>query len=74
MALQLDRLGLLLCFLSSVLIALSVGRPPSEIYQLDERDRKIQIAAIVRPRFLFVGLAMLVLGFLASLAARFIGS
>jgi hypothetical protein len=71
MALQLDRVGLLLCFLSSVLIALSIGQPPSEIYQSDERGRKIQIAAITHPRFLIAGLIMLVLGFFASLAATF---
>jgi hypothetical protein len=74
MALQLDRVGLLLCSLSSVLIALSIGRPPSEIYQDDERGRKIQIAAITRPRFLIAGLILLVLGFLASFAATFVGS
>lgn len=72
MALLLNRLGLFFCCLSSVLIALSLGRPPSEIYQPDERGRKIQIAAITRPRFLIAGLVMLALGFVASFAATFV--
>jgi hypothetical protein len=64
----LNRVGLLLNFVGSVLIALSVGKPPSEAYQTDNRGRKISFAVISRPWALW-GLVILIFGFAASLIA-----
>jgi drug/metabolite transporter (DMT)-like permease len=68
----LNRVGLFASFVASVLIALSIDRLPSEAYQADERGRKIQIAAIRRPRFLRWGLILLALGFAISFVATFL--
>jgi hypothetical protein len=44
----LDRAGLLLNFVGSVLIAFSINRLPSEAYQ-EVKGRKVQIAAVLHP-------------------------
>ncbi len=71
MALWCNRVGLIVSFIGSIVIAWSVGRLPSEAYQIDDQGKKIQIAAFRRGRFI-AGVALLAVGFAILLAASFI--
>jgi len=66
-----NRLGLIVSFIGSLVIAWSVGQLPSEAYQIDEQGRKIQIAAFRRNRFV-AGVILLAIGFAILFAASFI--
>jgi len=71
MAVYVNRLGLLLSFVGSLLIAISFGRPPSEFYQI-HRGRKVSLAAFSYPWALYLGLALLIVGFGLSLLATWL--
>jgi hypothetical protein len=70
MALWMDRLGLFMNLVGSILIAISFGRPPSEFYQI-LGGHKISMAAFLRPWALYLGIALLIGGFALSLVATF---
>jgi hypothetical protein len=67
----LNRVGLSLSFLGSLLIAFSIGEPPSQVYQ-DYRGRRVSLAAFSRPWALRLGLALLSFGFGLSLIATYL--
>ncbi len=82
MSLCLNRIGLFLNVVGSILIALSFGKPESEAYQEVERCwvakaigmrpfRKQSLAAFTHPLALYAGIVLVILGFTLSLAATF---
>lgn len=71
MGLWLNRAGLLLGFIGSVLIAISFGRPPSEAYQV-YKGRKLSLAAFSYPWALYLGLTLLSSAFVLSLVATWL--
>ena len=71
MAVWCNRVGLIVSFIGSIVIAWSVGQLPSEAYQTDDQGRKIQVAAFRRCRFI-VGLTLLAAGFAILLLASFV--
>ncbi len=70
-ALWLNRVGLALSFLGSVLVAISFGKLPSSAYQ-DYKGRRVSLAAFSHPWALYFGLAILSLGFALSLIATWL--
>ncbi len=62
MGVWVNRLGLLLSFVGSLLMAISFGKPPGEIYQI-HRGRKVSLAAFSYPWALYLGLGLLIVGF-----------
>lgn len=82
MALWLNRAGLFMNVVGSILIAISFGRPESEAYQNVERHwlakaigmsptRRQSLAAFTHPVALYAGIVLVILGFSLSLCATF---
>lgn len=71
MSVCVNRLGLLLSFFGSLLIAISFGKPPAEAYQI-HRGRKISLAAFSYPWALYLGLGLLIAGFGLSFLATWL--
>ena len=84
MGVWLNRVGLSLNVVGSILIALSFGKPESEAYQEVSRSwvstalfgmspfRKQSLAAFTHPLALYLGIVLVILGFAVSLAATFL--
>jgi len=66
-----NRIGLIVGFIGTVVLALSVTKLPSEAYQEDDRGRRIQIAAF-RPARAWIGLVLILIGFAFLLAGSFV--
>jgi len=65
-------MGLTLNFIAAILIALSIGKCPTEVYQEDEKGRKIHLTAMVHPLGFRVGIILLIFGFFLQFASAFI--
>lgn len=62
-----DRVGLLLNFVGTVLLAFSFGRNLEGAYQRDTNGRKVELASFTHPRRFRVGVALVAFGFLVQL-------
>jgi hypothetical protein len=65
-------IGLILNFIAAILIAFSIGKCPSEVYQDDEKGRKIHLAAMTHPLVFKFGIILLILGFFLQFVSVFI--
>ena len=68
----LNRAGLILNFLGSVLVAFSIGANLADAHQLDEKGRKVQLASFLHPLWFRLGLLLLAVGFIVQLVSTFI--
>ena len=57
------KLGIILNFVGTVLIAFSFGSNLGEAHQTDRKGRKVYLAAFLHPRLFCVGMLLLALGF-----------
>jgi hypothetical protein len=60
------RIGLILSFIGTILVAVSVGRNPGDASQ-EVNDAPVYLASILRPNFFRGGMGVLGLGFLLQL-------
>lgn len=67
-----NRLGLILGLVGSLMITFAVGKPPSEVYQLDEHGKKVGFATFRRPRLLRWGVPLLAVGFALAFVSTFL--
>jgi hypothetical protein len=63
----LGRIGLILNFAGTVLVALSFGRNLGAAYQTDDRGRRIYLASFLYPNLFRLGLGLAAVGFLLQL-------
>ncbi len=65
----LTKAGLVLNILGTFMIAFSFGKNLGEAYQLDKKGRKIFLASFLYPRLFYLGLILIILGFVLQLLA-----
>jgi hypothetical protein len=63
----LSRIGIILNFSGTIMVAFSVGKNPEDAYSEDKKGRPIYLASILYPRFLRLGLGVIAVGFLLQL-------
>ena len=65
-------IGLTLNFVAAIFVALSIDKCPSEVYQEDEKGRKIHLTAMVHPLGFKIGLILLIFGFFLQFVSVFV--
>lgn len=64
-----ERLGLVLNILGTIMIALSFGKNPDNANRLDEKGRKVYLASFLHPKLFMWGLVVIVVGFVLQFIA-----
>jgi hypothetical protein len=62
-----SKMGLVLNFVGTLLIAISFGRNLEDAHQVDDKGRKVHLASLLRPRAFRFGIILVILGFLLQL-------
>ena len=62
MVMYLAKIGLVLNVVGTIMVALSFGKNLAEAHQMDEKGRRIYLAAFRYPKLFYWGLAILVIG------------
>jgi len=61
------KIGLLLNIAGTIMIALSFGKNLENAHQSDRKERKIYLASFLHPRLFYVGLILVIIGFILQL-------
>lgn len=65
----LARIGLILNFIGTVLLAFSFGRNLDNAHQTDAQGNPVYLASFLHPWFFYGGLAVIAVGFLLQLVS-----
>ena len=66
-SITLAKVGLILNFIGTIMIALSFGKNLEEAHQEDKKGRRVYLASFLYPRAFYVGCLLLAVGFLLQL-------
>jgi hypothetical protein len=61
------KTGLVLNIVGTLILALSFGKKPADVHQLDEKRRKIYLVSFRYPQLFYWGIGLIILGFILQL-------